>query len=232
MGGIQYRLDSEICAKIISYFLYEIQQPSMAMMGFQLSKQALLKENPNLKGMMMSDGKERTWEEVKAIIPEYDYGGVPILTIHDSFVIEASYEDILRWQMEAQYKLEMGVKWNKPVPTKTEWKEAAKKKHMNTEGIKWEKDLFRYEDKDKAIAKLKAKYPELEDKEPIEISIDNIAPQVRDEEIGWDKAYIKRYTEWDKGKGKLWLPDYYKLEEEPKEYIYKNEWHYIEPNKK
>ena len=232
MGGIQYRIDSEICAKIISYFLYEIQKPSMARIGFQLSKQALLKDNPKLKGMMFSDGKERTWDEVEAIMPEYEYGGVPILTVHDSFVIDAKYEEILKWQMEAQYKLELGVKFNKPVPTKTEWKEQAKEKHMETAGVKWDERVFKTKEEAlKGLKELSDKNPETKGKEPIEISIDNIAPQVRDEEISWDTDYTKRFGDWDKGKDKLWVSNYYKLEEEPEEFIYKNKWHYIEPNK-
>ena len=193
MGGKQYRMDSEICAKIIAYFLYDIEIESKERFAMEVTKRHVLKINPNAKGIMFKDAKldgAITWDELFERYPKYYKGGVPVLTVHDSFIIDSSFEDVLRWQMEAQYKLEMGVKFNTAVPTKTEWKEAAKEKHMNA-----------------------------------------VAPQVRGEELEWDKNYQNRVKSFSEGEGKLWFKNYYKLQEEPKEYIYKNEWNYIDIGK-
>ncbi len=47
MGIIQYRLDSEICANIISYFLYHYQYPNPSYRVIE----ELRKEDKLLKGM-------------------------------------------------------------------------------------------------------------------------------------------------------------------------------------
>ena len=233
MGGKQYRMDSEICAKIIAYFLYDIEIESKERFAMEISKRDILKINPNAKGIMFEDDKFNgavTWDELFERYPKYYKGGVPVLTVHDSFIIDSSFEDVLRWQMEAQYKLEMGVKFNTAVPTKTEWKEAAKEKHMNTVGIDWDDRVFKTkEEVEKALEVKKRENPQL--KETIEINVDNVAPQVRGEELEWDKDYQNRVKSFSEGEGKLWFQNYYKLQEEPKEYIYKNEWKYIDVGK-
>ena len=235
LGGMQYRMDSEICCKIISFFLYEIKVQSKALRTFNLMKQKFIDKfgNKNFKGFEMPDGKGGTMHITEEMIKEhnpYDKGGIPILTVHDSFIVQSDFEDILRWQMEAQYKLEMNLKWNAPVDTKTEWIEQGKEEHINTTGIKWEKESFRIEDKDEAIKKMKEKYPELKDAQVNEIDIDQVAPQVRKEELEWDKDFQKRCDDFY-NTSKYLTKDYYKLLEEPKHHIYINNWQYIEPNK-
>ena len=57
--------------------------------------------------------------------------------------------------MEAQYKLELGVKFDTEVPTKTEWKEQAKEMHMETQGIDWDERVFKT--REEAVEALKIK---------------------------------------------------------------------------
>jgi len=229
MGGKQYRMDSEICAKIIAYFLYDIKIESKEWFTLDIWKRDILKTNPGAKGLMFDDIGMQTWEELAERFPKYKKGGVPVLTVHDSFLIEASFEKTLRWQMEAQYKLEMDVKFNTPVPTKTEWQEQAKEKHMNTVGINWDERVFKT--KEEALKELEIQKKKTGIKETVEIDVDNVRPQVRDEELEWDKDYQNRVKSFDEGEGKLWFKNYYNLKEEPKEYIYKNEWKYIDIGK-
>ena len=179
MGGIQYRMDSEICAKVISFFLYEIKRKSRMLKLFEIYKQKALElGHKEFKGFTVPDGKggreEITEEAIKENEP-YDYGGIPVLTIHDSFVISSELEDVLKWQMEAQYKLELGLKWNKEIPTKKEGKD-------NNKNILSEEES-------------------------------------------------KRVDDFFNNHNKTWFSGYYKLDEEPKEFIYRNKWHYIELNK-
>ena len=126
----------------------------------------------------MPDGKggreEITEEAIKEKEP-WDYGGVPVLTIHDSFVVSSELEDVLRWQMEAQYKLELGLKWNKEIPTKKE-------------GQGDNKNILNEEEN-------------------------------------------KRVDTFFNNHNKKWFSGYYILDEEPKEFIYRNKWHYIEIKK-
>lgn len=179
MGGIQYRMDSEICAKVISFFLYEIKRKSKMLKLFEIYKQKALElGHKEFKGFTVPDGKggreEITEEAIKENEP-WDYGGVPVLTIHDSFVVSSELEDVLRWQMEAQYKLELGLKWNKEIPTKKEGQGESK----------------------------------------------NILNEEENKRVD---AFFNNHN-------KKWFSSYYKLDEEPKEFIYRNKWHYIEIKK-
>ena len=106
----------------------------------------------------------------------------------------------------------------------------SKEEHINTTGIKWEEESFRIEDKDEAIKKMKEKYPELKDASVNEIGIDQVAPQVRKEELKFDKDFQKRCDDFF-NTSKYLTKDYYKLIEEPKHHIYINNWQYILPNK-
>ena len=62
----------------------------------------------------------------------------------------------------------------------------------------------------------------------MDITVDNIAPQVRGEELEWDKDFSRRVKAFPEEEGKTWFNNYYKLKQEPKDYYYKNEWHYID----
>ena len=94
MGGIQYRMDSEICAKVISFFLYEIKRKSRMLKLFEIYKQKALElGHKEFKGFTVPDGKggreEITEEAIKENEP-YDYGGVPVLTLSQNSFTFAS----------------------------------------------------------------------------------------------------------------------------------------------
>ena len=231
MGGKQYRMDSEICAKIIAYFLYDIKLPNQERAGLDIVKRDVLKKNPEAKGLAWYDGY-KVWEELEEMFPVYKKGGIPVLTVHDSFLIDSGLENVLKWQMEAQYKLELGVKFDTEVPTKTEWKEQAKEMHMETQGIDWDERVFKTREEAVEALRLKVRNnPQLEGKKPIDITVDNIAPQVRGEELEWDKDFSRRVKTFPEEEGKTWFNNYYKLKQEPKDYYYKNEWQYIDITK-
>ena len=48
-------------------------------------------------------------------------GRVPVLTVHDSFIILAEHEKALRKQMEGQYKHLLNIDWETDIKTKTEY---------------------------------------------------------------------------------------------------------------
>ena len=183
MGIIQYRLDSEICANIISYFLYHYQYPNPSYRVIE----ELRKEGKLLKGMP---------EEVL----QYIKGGVPVLTVHDSFIILAEHEKALRKQMEGQYKHLLNIDWETDIKTKTEYQENIKE--LGFVSSDFDKPLTDFTD------------------------TRQIMPFERWKLIEQDFDFEERYRLWKENHD---YKNYYSLKEEPIDYAYKDTWKNLYP---
>ena len=74
-----------------------------------------------------------------------------------------------------------------------DFKEEAKEIHMETQGVDWDERVFSTRIGTEEALRLRLRNnPQLESKKPIDITVDNIATQVRDEELEWDKDFDKR----------------------------------------
>ena len=135
-------------------------------------------------------------------------GNIPVLTIHDSFLIAQEHEAELKKQMEGQYRFLLKLKRETKIKTKTEYKEAIKKYGVMDIGFNDEPLPFN---------------------NPAWKVVTQVPPEQRYKIFQADNYWSDRIEDFRHSFGIDRFPNPFLLPKKPKKYKYKNVWENLFP---